>query len=65
MGGAGERVNEDRDLSFECEILETAKLRSTAGEAQGRGCFGGDKNKGLLQECYLRSQDEITGEMQR
>lgn len=48
MGGAGERVNEDRDLSFECEILETAKLRSAAGAAQGRGCFGGDKNKGLL-----------------
>lgn len=48
MGGAGERVNEDRDLSFECEILETAKLRSAAGAAQGRGRFGGDKNKGLL-----------------
>lgn len=48
MGGAGERVNEDRDLSFECEILETGKLRSTAGVAQGRGHFGGDKNTGLL-----------------
>lgn len=65
MGGAGERVNEDQNLSFECEILETANLRSAAGAAQGRRRFGGDKNKGLLSECYLRPQDEITEGMQR
>lgn len=48
MGGAGDRVNEDQNLSFECEILATANLRSAAGAAQGRRRFGGDKNKGLL-----------------
>lgn len=61
MGGAGERMNEDQDLSFECETLETAKLRSTAGEAQGRGCLIGDKNRAYCRNAQGHRMRSLGG----